>query len=349
MKENLSNPLVSICIPLYNGGEFLKSAIISCLNQSYKNTEIIIVDDGSTDDSVSIAEEFAKSSNKIKIYKNNTNLGLVGNWKKCIEIASGDWIKLLFQDDSMDESCIEKMMAACTRYNTQFAMCAREYIFEKDANKGTVAYLTNSLILPENIFINKEYFISAETVVLIKSFLLENVLGEPVCTLFHKDLYNEVKGFNKNLRQLVDYEFALKIVLNHPFCFIKEKLIQFRVHNQSASSKNTAGNSQQDFLAYSKILSRDGDLLKMLHLYNTDKAFEPLQSYWGAERIDLFAKYIYLKACKNKGAKRINTILKEILGQHKVLLNYKYNFLKYLWVKNKFTRNIKPYLNKIPL
>jgi len=338
-------PLVSICIPMYNGSAFIKTAIDSCLQQTYNNIEIIVVDDGSADDSFSIVQQMAASCDKIKLYRNPVNLKLVGNWKKSISLANGDWIKLLFQDDYMEAGCIQKMMTACLEHKVQFALCARAFEFETSANANTAAYLSNKLKLPEDIFINKQCFSPAESADLAKHYLLENILGEPVCTLFHRNLYTQVNGFNETLRQLVDYEFALKIILNHPFCFINEKLIHFRVHDQSASSKNTSSNSEKDLLADTKILSREGDFLKLLQLYQTDKLFAPLQSWWTAERLAIYQQYIYLKACKKKGETRIQTVLEGIIKDIPAITGYRYSFLKYLWVKYTFNRRVKPYLH----
>ena len=86
-----SAPLVSICIPVYNGEKYLAQALESCIGQTYPNVEIIVCDDRSSDNSLEVIA--ALSSPLIRIHQNEKNLGLVGNWKKCIEMAKGEWIK----------------------------------------------------------------------------------------------------------------------------------------------------------------------------------------------------------------------------------------------------------------
>ena len=83
-----ANPLVSICVPLYNGSKFIKAAIDSCINQSYTNVEIIVVDDGSTDDSIRMMEDMTMNYPQIKFFNNKANLGLVRNWERCTELLA---------------------------------------------------------------------------------------------------------------------------------------------------------------------------------------------------------------------------------------------------------------------
>src|SRR4051812_42885322 len=111
------NSLVSICIPTYNGEKYLKECFDSVLAQTYANTEVIVVDDGSTDGTFKILEEYASKDNRIKLVKNSANLGLVGNWNRCLEIATGEWIKFAFQDDVLNKNCIEKMIEAAGQHS----------------------------------------------------------------------------------------------------------------------------------------------------------------------------------------------------------------------------------------
>ena len=341
-----ANPLVSICVPLYNGSKFIKAAIDSCINQSYTNVEIIVVDDGSTDDSIRMMEDMAMNYPQIKFFSNKANLGLVKNWEKCIELASGDWIKFLFQDDYMYPDCVEKMMKAAIKYNAQFVLCAREFIFDESALEETRLFLGDLLVKPEHIFRNKEYYTPDESIGIVKSFLFDNVLGEPICTLFHKELFSAVGGFDKSLRQLVDYEFNLKIILNYPFAFIPEKLIEFRVHSESESGKNTTNKTKEDQFKPTLIQSIQGDQLKLIEIYRTNKLFEPLKKYWGEDRLDIYEQFIYLHACRRKGAERIDDILKETKENSPHLRELKYGWLKYKFMKMKYKRLVKPFLNE---
>ena len=82
MNSKNLNPLVSICIPTYNGSSYIEETLECVINQTYSNIEIIITDDSSTDDTALICKRYAKKDQRIKFYQNEINLGLIGNWKK---------------------------------------------------------------------------------------------------------------------------------------------------------------------------------------------------------------------------------------------------------------------------
>jgi glycosyltransferase involved in cell wall biosynthesis len=95
--ENL--PLISIALCTYNGEEFIRQQMNSLLAQSYKNIEIIIVDDCSTDRTLSIVNEYAAAGNNIRIFRNEKNLGYNKNFEKAIKRCTGDFIAMCDQDD----------------------------------------------------------------------------------------------------------------------------------------------------------------------------------------------------------------------------------------------------------
>ncbi|WP_316830692.1 glycosyltransferase [Pedobacter aquatilis] len=101
-----NNPLVSIAVCTYNGAIHLEEQLFSLVNQTYKNLEIIIVDDVSSDNTIEILEKFASEDNRIKIYQNEINLGYVKNFEKAITLCQGDFIALCDQDDIWAEDKI---------------------------------------------------------------------------------------------------------------------------------------------------------------------------------------------------------------------------------------------------
>jgi glycosyltransferase involved in cell wall biosynthesis len=95
-----NNPLVSICIPTYNRADMVSGAITSALNQTYKHLEVIVVDNASTDRIEEVVASFKDP--RIKFYKNQKNLGLFGNFNKCIELSHGKYVHILHSDDWID-------------------------------------------------------------------------------------------------------------------------------------------------------------------------------------------------------------------------------------------------------
>lgn len=102
------SPLVSILIPTYNRKYKVVNAINSALNQTYKNIEIIVSDNCSSDGTLEHLNKLYKNVNNIKIIGNSINSGPVVNWINCIENSSGEFSKLLFSDDTISQNFIEE-------------------------------------------------------------------------------------------------------------------------------------------------------------------------------------------------------------------------------------------------
>lgn len=94
-----THPKVSVCIPVYNAGDFLRPAIASVLTQDYKDFELIVVDDCSTQPTEVVVAEF--DDERLHFHRNPHNLGLVGNWNRCLELAQGEYVTIFHQDDVM--------------------------------------------------------------------------------------------------------------------------------------------------------------------------------------------------------------------------------------------------------
>ncbi len=99
MSSNTGQPLISIAMCTYNGERFLAAQIDSILNQTWKNLELVIVDDCSTDGTVAIAEERGQKDHRIRIYKNAQNLGINQNFSRALSLCQGELIAPCDQDD----------------------------------------------------------------------------------------------------------------------------------------------------------------------------------------------------------------------------------------------------------
>lgn len=103
-------PLVSILIPVYNREKIIAQTIESALSQTYCNFEIIITDNASTDNTWEILNKYASENKNIKIFRNEENIGPVLNWKKCLELAQGEYVKFLFSDDTISNNFITETL-----------------------------------------------------------------------------------------------------------------------------------------------------------------------------------------------------------------------------------------------
>ena len=117
----MGDPLVSILIPAFNRENFIKDAIESALNQTYKNIEIIIADNDSTDNTWETIQYYEALDSRIRAYRNKKNIGPVLNWQKCISLSSGEYIKFLFSDDYISENYVEESINLFDN-NTSFVL-----------------------------------------------------------------------------------------------------------------------------------------------------------------------------------------------------------------------------------
>ena len=138
------NELISVVIPVYNVEKFVKTCLVSVLNQSYKHLDIILVDDGSTDSSGMICDAYAKEFvEKIRVIHQD-NQGLSGARNAGIKIAKGKFITFVDSDDFMEENMIEHLYQKCIEYDADISICAC-----KRCNKNDTLETVN-LIQTEN-------------------------------------------------------------------------------------------------------------------------------------------------------------------------------------------------------
>lgn len=112
----MDGPLVSVCIPTYRGARFLGATIDSVLSQSYPYFELLIVDDNSPDDTRDIVAAYADE--RIRYHRNDSNQGPQGNWNRCLQLAQGEFFKLLPHDDLLASDCLETQVAVFQRDQT---------------------------------------------------------------------------------------------------------------------------------------------------------------------------------------------------------------------------------------
>lgn len=103
-------PKISVIMGVYNGEKKIKKAIDSILNQEFSDFEFIICDDGSTDNTVNIIEEYAEKDNRIVLIKNSNNLGLAKTLNNCLEISKGDYIARMDDDDISHSTRFKKQV-----------------------------------------------------------------------------------------------------------------------------------------------------------------------------------------------------------------------------------------------
>ncbi len=236
---------VSICMPTYNGSRYLRKAIESALSQTYRNIELLVVDDSSTDETLSIAEEFASHDSRVRIHRNIRRRGLGGNWNRCLELAQGEWIKFLFQDDYITPTCIEQMLESGLRSGAIFVVCDREIVFEPEVceefKQKFLRYIAEHSL--------SQRFPSCSTVIDSTEFArhiiqypIDNCIGEPTAVMFHRSAVERFGYFISDIVQKTDWEYWMRLAVNTGLCYLPDKLAAFRLHGRGTSVLNQSEN-----------------------------------------------------------------------------------------------------------
>lgn len=248
----MNNPRVSICIPTFNGEKFIKEALQSAINQTYKNIEIIISDDASNDDTLKIVNELISNTNIAFAIYNHTPNGIGANWNNCVRKASGDYIKFLFQDDILRTDCIEKMVSIAVLDNKLgMVYCKRTILYDTNnrehlqwnQNCGILHLYWKNINVKEGIIDGKKYL--SDLNLFYKN---ENKFGEPTAVMINRVCFEKVGYFDQNLKQSLDIEYWYRLMKYFKVAFVDEELVSFRLHYEQATFVNKANQVNEKYL-----------------------------------------------------------------------------------------------------
>ena len=228
----MNQPLVSICIPAYNSEEYIKDTIESLLQQTYSNIEIVVSDDCSKDNTCEIVAGF--QDKRVKLYRNQTNLGMVGNWNRCLELGKGEFLKLVCADDMLDNTAIEKE-AFVLRNNPSVVLVESYTRLVDNDNKPKGAYHRYHV---KGIVDGKK--------VAKKALIFKNYFGAPVNNMFRKTAYEKTGGFDKSFTYILDFDMWVSLAMQGDVYIIHELLNSFRVRNDS-NTGNLVNNDRETF------------------------------------------------------------------------------------------------------
>lgn len=171
------NPLVTVIIPIYNGEKYLKRALDSVVNQTYNNIEIMLINDCSTDDSLTICKEYIDMDSRVHLINNDRNCGSGFGKNYGIEHESGDYFMFMDQDDYIDVDIIN----TCVAHLTSDIDIVTFGYSDDDLGKGHDHYV-----------LDKPYIFSGEECVK-KIFTKKNIDSNPWGKLYKKGLFHEIR------------------------------------------------------------------------------------------------------------------------------------------------------------
>jgi len=217
----LKKSLVSIITPVYNGQDFLDRCIKSVLAQTYENWELLLIDDGSSDNSVQIIENYLED-NRIKLLRNESNSGIPTTRNKGIENSTGEFIALLDQDDEWLPHKLEKQVSRFLEIDDSFGLIY-----------SNVEVRTDQGILSDQ---KKEIEPEASIQSNLELMLSRNLITSPTAMVKRKAL-EEVGLFDESIRWGGDdYDLWIRIAHKFKFDYIDEVLCIRHEHQQNYSA-----------------------------------------------------------------------------------------------------------------
>jgi glycosyltransferase involved in cell wall biosynthesis len=214
----MKTPKVSVLIPTYNYGHFLSEAIESVLAQTFADFELVIVDNHSTDNTNEVVKSYLHDK-RVSYYMNEHNIGMVGNYNKCLSYAKADLIKFLNSDDKFHPSLLEKFLEVANNYPTVSLITANQELFG-DQNR--------TFDLPYSGFHKGSY-------ILHQTLMTYNWIGSPTSVMFAKSRVNS--NFRSDLVYLMDWDMWLKLLSVGDCYILSERLVFSRLHATQMTAK----------------------------------------------------------------------------------------------------------------
>lgn len=240
-------PLVSICIPTYNGARFIRETLDSVVNQTYKNIEIRISDHTSTDHTRDIIREYRDS--RIFLHVENPGGGAAKNWNASIAGAAGKYLKLVCQDDILRVNCIEEQVRALEKHPTSsFCFSSRDVISPKGRT-----------LIPSRGFKPKKKVIAIEEYLptLIRSGT--NIFGEPCSILINSFALKQVGPFYGSY--LIDLNMWYSLWKVAPAIFLPTTTAKFRISGGSWTTALSGQQAEQIAAKFNECLEEWPDLI----------------------------------------------------------------------------------------
>ena len=281
MKSNL----ISILMPVYNGQEYLEETVLSILNQSYKEFELIIINDGSSDNTKVICDNLEKIDKRIKIiHKENTGVSHTRNI--ALDNASGEYIAFIDSDDSVYKDYLKILLSSMEKSNGQLSVCG--FKERKISANGQVEDLSK-------VFYPKEVIAIEDMKDLIMDFGNSGLLNPLWNKLYSREIIEK-----NNIRFKEDVETGEDFIFNLQYfkkikkiCFSKEELYYYIRRNNNSITYRYIDNMYEKGLEIHSLLE---NFLKDMNFYNNENRY----ILYGNHLMGVFSAFLNLfhKDCK---------------------------------------------------
>lgn len=263
-------PLVSILIPVYNRRSMIEQCVDSALRQTYETVEVVIVDNASSDGTWEACQRLAFHDPRVRVFQNDSNIGPVRNWRRCLTEARGEYAKFLYSDDLLKPRFLELLMPFLRDGKVGLAFCAPEIGETERSGVLTFAWAMKSGKYESQRFINDALFggrVSASPcAVLSRLEDLKASLYEQLPSLPWGDFTSHGAGSDLLMLLLTAQRYPL-------VGFVSDPLVFFRRHSGSITIQNLSHRGLTDYYNQAKVwfcaeyMSGRWARLLLLHLW----------------------------------------------------------------------------------
>lgn len=261
----------------YNHEKYVAQAIESVLNQTFRDLELIIVDDCSTDNSRKIIETYQARDERVRAFFHEKNMGIPKTANDCLKRVKGKFISFIGSDDMWVHSKLEKQLKAL-RNNEDKLLWSEAFIID---GKG----------LPTGGTITQLLYSRKKSGDLFEELLQESFVFFQ--SLIFKAKYVEGLQRDEELKYVSDHRFIVDLSKNHEFIFMKEPLAKYRIHRDNITNKHKLGWMKERIILRKYFLQKYSDLISTRTKADIHYKIGHAYSLLGDQ---LTAQYYYLRA-----------------------------------------------------
>jgi glycosyltransferase involved in cell wall biosynthesis len=241
---------ISIILPTYNGVKYIKKSIESVLSQSFSNWELLVINDGSTDNTENFIKEYTNKDFRIIYFKNENNLGIQKTLNKGLKEAKGDYIARIDDDDQWINKDKLKMQI--------------EFL---DNNPNYVLIGTGAIVVDENDKELYKYLLSEDDKA-IKSRILSKNCFIHSSVMFRKDIALKLGGYSedKNVKHIEDYDLWLRLGVIGKLANLPIYAVRFTIRNDGISSNNKLEQFKKSLVLIKKYKNKYPNYFKALFI-----------------------------------------------------------------------------------
>ena len=262
-KPNDKDSLISIVIPIYNAEKYLEECLNSIKNQTYKNIEVIMVNDGSKDDSETICKRFSEDDARFR-YFTKVNGGVSSARNLGLDNVKGDYITFIDADDWIAEKHLELLINSIKKTNSDIGVSS----YKEFNNKDT--YYIRVYTKQEKNLLNFEKMNRDEFLTLFPKLMSTNVcFNNAVSKLFRKDLVKNLR-FDTSIKYGEDLDFYFRLYMNvDSISYVNELTYVYRIHGDSTTSNFNQEHAEQELTIFKQMYEKIQEIgLPTIHYFN---------------------------------------------------------------------------------